>query len=605
LHDAAFLQQSAQSLREVFAAKVAGALHLHELTRELPLEAFVLSSSFAGVIGAAGQANYAAANACLDALAHLRRAEGLPAVSLDWGFWAERGALAAHLSEADVARMARAGVLPLTAAEGLGLFDAALVADEPQLVPVKLAPALLRNAPESLPHVLRALSTGKRKRSAQTSALKSHWSELEGSAREDALLELVKGEVASVLGCRVASIDPDRGLTDIGMDSLMAVELRNRLTVLTGLRMPATLVFDHRTPGALVKHLQERLQGSARTTGQPDPAAAQQATGAPLLSMVARAADANDMALAWALVDFAVRQRKTASADKGLPAARVHRVEAGPLAPHFICIPSPVPPHGPSQFLRLATALRGRHSLSVLSLPGYAPGEELLPSHEEMVACLARAAIDCAAGEPFVVLGYSSGGYLAYDVGYQLEQLGVASAGVVLLDTPIQPSGVTSTDKTSGLPAWRAYWHFELPSSHGPDRRVLSDGTVLGGPGETTFEEELTAMARYQGQLMGRFIEGSWEPYLTQTPTLMVSCTKDWNVPGTAVDVPPASRWHESHELVKVPGDHYTFLTEYAPLLADAILSWANPEREHNTELSVSASGPADEAVHLDHAPAS
>jgi thioesterase domain-containing protein len=272
-------------------------------------------------------------------------------------------------------------------------------------------------------------------------------------------------------------------------------------------------------------------------------------------------------------------------------------VEAGPLAPHFICIPSPVPPHGPSQFLRLATALRGRCSLSVVSLPGYAPNEELLSSHEEVVMSLARAAIESAAGEPFIVLGYSSGGYLAYDVGYQLEQLGVFAAGVVLLDTPIQPSAVTSLDKASGLPSWRAYWHFELPSSHGPGRRVLDDGTVLGGPGETTFEEELTAMARYQGQLMGRFIEGSWEPYLTQTPTLMVSCTKDWNVPGTAVDVPPAARWHASHELVKVPGDHYTFLTEYAALTADAILGWFTGSAEDDAPLSVPASHTADEAV--------
>jgi mycoketide-CoA synthase len=571
LRDAPFAQQSVEGLREVLSPKLLGALHLHELTQALPLRAFVLFSSFAGVIGASGQANYAAANAGLDALAHFRRAKGLAATSLDWGFWEERGGLAAHLREADLARMARAGILPLSAAEGLALLDAALRGDATQPVPVKLAPFVFRRAPESLPALLRALSSHKRKRAVHPAALKSQWSELTGAARNDALLELVTNEVASVLGTRASAIDPNHALTDIGMDSLMAVELRNRLTVLTGLRMPATLVFDHRTPAALATHLVQRIQGQALV--EPERSSSQ--TGAPLLSMVARAADANDMGLAWAMIDFALRQRKT-GADASLPKAHVHHVEVGPLAPHFICIPSPVPPHGPSQFLRLATALRGRCSLSVISLPGYGPGEELLGRHDQMVMSLAQAAIESAAGEPFLVLGYSAGGYLAYDVGCQLEQLGVHPAGVVLLDTPIQPSGVTSLDNTSGLPSWRAYWHFELPSSNGPGRRVLDDGTVLGGPGETTFEEELTAMARYQGPLMGRFIEGKWEPSLTQTPTLMVSCSKDWTVPGTAVDVPPAKRWHDSHQLVKVPGDHYTFLTEYAPLTAEAILGWAS-----------------------------
>jgi thioesterase domain-containing protein len=347
-------------------------------------------------------------------------------------------------------------------------------------------------------------------------------------------------------------------------------------------------VFDHKTPAALVKHLLQRLQGNGHAeTNQPS-----QSAGAPLLAMVARAADANEMAVAWQLIDFAVRQRPTAN-QAAATKARIHRVESGPGTPHFICVPSPVPPHGPSQFLRLARALRGTHSLSVVSLPGYAPAESLLTSVEEMVSSLADAALECAAGEPFIVLGYSSGGYLAYEVGHHLERMGAQPAGIVLLDTPIQPRGVTTLDKASGLPSWRAYWHFELPSSHGPGRRVLDDGTVLGGPGETTFEEELTAMARYQGLLMGGFVEGSWEPYSGRTRTLMVSCTKDWNVPGTAVDVPPASRWHESHAVVKVPGDHYTFLTEYASMTAAAILAWTDDAQNVPVGLS---SSPIEEA---------
>ncbi|WP_159061163.1 beta-ketoacyl reductase, partial [Streptomyces europaeiscabiei] len=129
-----------ERLDAVLRPKADGAWHLHELTRELPLAAFVLFSSMAGTLGAAGQGNYAAANVFLDALAAHRRAQGLPAHALGWGFWEEASGLTAQLGERDLARMAKAGILPLASEQGLALLDAALTRPEAALLPTRWEP---------------------------------------------------------------------------------------------------------------------------------------------------------------------------------------------------------------------------------------------------------------------------------------------------------------------------------------------------------------------------------------------------------------------------------------------------------------------------------
>ncbi|MGW1123321.1 beta-ketoacyl reductase, partial [Streptomyces tanashiensis] len=126
-------------LAGVFAPKAAAAHHLDELTRGLDLDAFVVFSSAAGIFGSAGQGNYAAANAYLDALMLRRRAAGLPGVSLAWGLWAQTsGGMTGHLGAADQARMGRGGVLALSSAEGMDLFDSAVAGEQALLVPMKL-----------------------------------------------------------------------------------------------------------------------------------------------------------------------------------------------------------------------------------------------------------------------------------------------------------------------------------------------------------------------------------------------------------------------------------------------------------------------------------
>ncbi|MFI9201289.1 type I polyketide synthase [Streptomyces sp. NPDC053048] len=259
----------------VLRPKAMAALNLHELTREMDLSVFVLFSSAAGMFGSAGQGNYAAANSFLDALAVQRRAAGLPAVSLAWGLWSETSALTSELGEADQRRITRHGLAALGTTEGLALFDAASRAQEPVLVPARLEFGALRAQARSgaLPPLFRNLvRTSARRTVAEAvgtaavegSSLGRRISGLPEAARLEVLQELVREQAATVLGHATAlSVSVDRQFKDLGFDSLTAVELRNALNAASGLRLPATLVFDHPTPEALARHLLGELVGAS------------------------------------------------------------------------------------------------------------------------------------------------------------------------------------------------------------------------------------------------------------------------------------------------------------------------------------------------------
>ncbi|WP_443072525.1 SDR family NAD(P)-dependent oxidoreductase [Streptomyces sp. NBC_01485] len=270
-------------LTAVLRPKVDAAWNLHRLTRGEDLSAFVLFSSVIGTLGGAGQANYAAANTFLDALAQHRHAQGLPAVSLAWGLWAEPSGMTGHLERDDLDRMARAGVTALAPEQGLALFDRAWSADRPLLVAAGFAPAALRarSASGSLPAVLRDIAgTPKRPAAGVTPATMGTTlaEQLAGLADADAdrlLLDVVRGEAAMVLGHGGPdAVAPRHTFKDIGFDSLTAVELRNRLSVRGGLRLPAGLIFDHPTPQALAEHLRSRMLHNPDTAA---PAAVQAA----------------------------------------------------------------------------------------------------------------------------------------------------------------------------------------------------------------------------------------------------------------------------------------------------------------------------------------
>ncbi|WP_239142044.1 type I polyketide synthase, partial [Plantactinospora endophytica] len=268
LDDGVLESLTADQVETVLRAKVDAAVNLHELTEDADLSMFVLYSSVAGVLGAAGQANYAAANAFLDALARHRRGLGLAGTSLAWGFWAERSAMTGHLDDADLRRLARGGIMGLSREQGLALFDRAVVHPEPVLAPVRLDLRALGRQDAETPPILRSLlRTPARRRTRATvgaaaTGLAAQLAAMPTEERDSFLLTLVRTSAAAVLGHRGAdAIDAHRAFKDIGFDSLTAVELRNRLTTATGLRLPATLVFDHPNPTELARRLRTDLVG--------------------------------------------------------------------------------------------------------------------------------------------------------------------------------------------------------------------------------------------------------------------------------------------------------------------------------------------------------
>jgi acyl transferase domain-containing protein/acyl carrier protein len=256
----------------VMRAKTDAAWNLHELTAGLGLSAFVLFSSVAGVFGAGGQGNYAAANTFLDALAAARRAAGRPGLSLAWGPWQAEAGMAGGLDAAARDRAAREGITGLADEDGLALFDAAITAPDlpPLLVPVRLSPAAITVAGLAVPPLLSGLTRVAR-RTADTGAgpgteggLAARLAVLPPGERDRLLLEIVNTQVAAVLGHTSAeTVESARSFRELGFDSLTAVELRNRLGAATGLRLPATLVFDYPTPESAAGFVRASLFGAA------------------------------------------------------------------------------------------------------------------------------------------------------------------------------------------------------------------------------------------------------------------------------------------------------------------------------------------------------
>ena len=266
LDDGTLDSLSIEQVDRVLAPKVDGAVHLHELTQHLDLRAFVLFSSAAGILGSPGQANYAAANAFLDALAAHRHAGGLAASAMAWGWWEQTSEMTGQMGELDITRMRRAGIRPISSEDGLELFDAAWEASDALTVPVLLDLAALRAQASSgsLPPLLRELVRAPAKRALPggDGSLARRLAGMRERERKAAVLEFVRGQVASVLGHTAPeAIGPERAFKDFGFDSLLGVELRNRLAQAVDLHLPATLVFDYPTPLELAEHLTRELTG--------------------------------------------------------------------------------------------------------------------------------------------------------------------------------------------------------------------------------------------------------------------------------------------------------------------------------------------------------
>jgi hypothetical protein len=265
--DGAFTALDPPRVDRVFEPKVDAAIHLHQL---LPsLELLVLFSSVSGVMGAAGQANYAAANTFLDALAAHRTQRGLPTLSLAWGLWEPSTiGMTAGLTKNDLDRIRRQGITPLSHAEGLELLDLALDRIESMLIPARL------ELKEAVRHEPRPI------------AARERLSKLAPAEQHAALLELVRAEIGAV--CRLPSRDvpDDEPLKSLGLDSLMALELRDRLGTTLEAPLPATLAFDHPTPIAIVRFVETVVLPEAADVPPPTKSAIDDLSNEELASLV-------------------------------------------------------------------------------------------------------------------------------------------------------------------------------------------------------------------------------------------------------------------------------------------------------------------------------
>ena len=282
LDDAVISSLTPDRVDAVLRAKVNAAWNLHELTRDLDVSAFVLFSSMAGLAGASGQANYAAANSFLDGLAVYRRAQGLPAMSLAWGLWDQASAMTGALGAADRARFGRDGIVAMSSDEALELMDTALIVDEPFLLPAHIDLAALRVKFDrgTLPPMFVDLINAPTRRQVDDSlaaaksksALLQRLEGLPDDEQQAVLLDLVRANIATVLGnSSPEAIDPDRAFQELGFDSLTAVEMRNRLKSASGLALSPTLIFDYPNSAALAGYMHRELVG---TSEQPTPASA-------------------------------------------------------------------------------------------------------------------------------------------------------------------------------------------------------------------------------------------------------------------------------------------------------------------------------------------
>ncbi|WP_367129064.1 beta-ketoacyl synthase N-terminal-like domain-containing protein [Saccharothrix sp. HUAS TT1] len=518
-------------LAEVAHTRVTAARNLHELTRGHDLKAFVLFSSAAASVPCwVGLGAVAAAAAQLDALAVHRRGLGLPATSVAWGPVAdgdaERGA-----------RLDRRGLPPIDPAAALVALDRALAAGEPTSIVLDVRWAdyrraftgarptpLLGDLPEARPAADEVERPGSAAdRLAATPA----------ADREALVLDVVRAEVAALLGYGDAeSVDPRRPFLELGMDSVSAVGLRNRINAAVGSRIAPRDLADHRTPEALAKHVLSTVDGARERPADL------------ITDLFARAAAEGRVAEFADLMGVAASFRETFSAPSPADRPEVVTLTRGAESPRLVCFPTVLATAGAHQYARFAAPFAGVREVAAVLPPGYTGGQRLPASLAALVDACAEAVRAHVGDEPFALVGYSSGAPLAAAVAERLEADGLASTGLVLIDA----YDVGGGPLTEVAPA------------------------LLGGMAERmgglapADPVRLTAMGGYL-----RLLDG-WRPRGLRAPVALLrageppagwSGTGDWR-----------AHWSLPHEALDVPGDHFSVIEEHAATAAKAAAEW-------------------------------
>ncbi len=562
-----------EQLPPTLAPKVQGAMHLHELTQHLDLQAFVLFSSITSIFGSAKLGVYSAGNAFLDALAQHRRARGLVATSISWSSWAGEG-MAGDEEELS----ARAGLRSMSPDLTIKALAQVLDRDEahtmvgdiqwdrtaPVFTLAHLGPLI-----GDLPDMKTALAeqTGvEGVEEARAGSFSQRLARMPGEQRRQAVLELVLSELASIMG-RPASepVSPEQDFVELGFDSVTVMGLRARLEFASGCQLPPTTIFDYPSADALAGYLLGMLD-DASANGNPEGEQAPRPIAGDLVADEARSMPAAEHGTLGKLL---VHAREDASLEDFMrtlvamsrfrPVFEGHiqpesyrpptELARGEGRPRVICVPSVLAISGPHQYLRFARGFAGERSVVSLTLPGFEPEEALPATFDAAVDVHVEGVRELAADGPFVLVGHSSGGMLAYALAARLEQMGIASHGVVMIDT-YSPHGV-----------------------FGAGLNQIVDGMLERNRAYHSIDDvRLTAMGAYLRLLL------EWEPQVIDAPSLLLSAAEGRSGTSAAGDEPAA--WELFDTGLEIPGDHFSAMEEHAEGTARAVEDWLGSIRE-------------------------
>ncbi|WP_344318802.1 type I polyketide synthase, partial [Streptomyces yatensis] len=529
---------------EALRTKVAGAAHLDQLLDDTGLDAFVLVSSISGVWGIGHHAAQAAANAYLEALASRRRARGARATAIACSPWEEARE---RMSEHDREQLLRSGMSFLDGDLALAALAQALHEQETALTVADIdwdryLPVITEAAPR--PFFSELPEAAKLTEPEPTGGPGDFTARLRSLPSAEArrfLLDLVRSEAAVALGHSSGeAIEEHSVFRDHGMDSLAAIDLRNRLAAAMGTTLPSTVVLTHPTPADLAGHLLDHLAAV--------PAEDHGTVANPTTDLVARlhrdaVRTGRRSEAETLLLDLAALRPKST----GPVPSTLDRLATGTSGTRLVCVAPIVPLTGPDTYFALAGALPDTWDVSCLTPPGFGTDEALPATREALVEGLAHA-VATTTTDPVILLGTSSGGILAHETARRLADQGVPVRAVVLLDTYVLES-----------PAARALqphlWHGLYEREHHTDGFTATD---------------LSAYA-----WMERLIH-TWTPAPTPFPTLLLRASDPLPAAPGADPVPHDWQTDLPHITTTrtTPGNHFTLVNQHAPAAAGHITDW-------------------------------
>ncbi|MEW1845218.1 thioesterase domain-containing protein, partial [Nonomuraea angiospora] len=449
--------------------------------------------------------------------------------------------------------------------QGNQLLDTALTTPQPHLLPLPINTHTLSNRHDGIPAILRGLVRAPARRTAQAgqvaadgSAVQRRLAGLSPAEQVEELTLVVRECAAKVIGySEPEAIRAEQNFLEAGFDSLTAMELRNVLNKATGVRMPATAVFDYGTAAALARHLAEEIaidNGAGWDSGAAEPDG-----GGSLSSLVRAAAPAGKLQEGLDLLEAAARLRPVFRTldelDRAYPPLAL---ASGPARPKLFCFSTPMALGGAAQFARLAGHFQGVRDLYALQVPGYAPDDSLPDNADVVVRMWAESIRETAGDDPFVVMGYCGGGNFAHAAVSYLERNGVRPEGLVLLDTFLPDSDV-------------------IDELGGQMLEGMFDRAEVYGPFSDT---RMTAMGRYYRLFRETVVEDIETPVLFLRPDTPLPSGPDGE---RSREGNWRASWHLKHDLCEVRGDHLTMLEGEAGSIAQAVEEWLKPSDRRST----------------------